>query len=86
MPWAVCPHCVGEGLRSSVGRRWRCPRCGGEWDEAERVPCPEPGTVALTNEGGGGIVRLVCASHAAHPSAARLRRALQIVPPETEGD
>ena len=79
IPWPVCPRCLGEGLWGSAGR-WRCPCCGGEWTEDERIPCPDPGTVALADEGGGGMVRLVCASHAVHPSAAKLRKALRLAP------
>jgi len=78
VPWPVCPSCLGEGLWGSAGR-WRCQRCGRDWAASERIPCPDPGAVALADEGGGGRVRLVCASHAEHPSAAKLRRALQAV-------
>ncbi len=39
VPWPVCPTCLGEGLWGSAGR-WRCPRCGGEWAEADPLPRP----------------------------------------------
>lgn len=45
---------------------------------AARTPCPDPGTVALAD--GEGAKGLVCASHAAHPSAAELKVALRPVP------
>jgi hypothetical protein len=75
--WPVCPTCLGEGLLVSGGRA-RCPVCGGTWAEAERAPCPDPGTVALADT--AGAKGLVCASHAAHPSAAALRKALRPAP------
>lgn len=78
VPWPVCPSCPGARVGESAGRV-RCERCGTSWPTGERVPCPDPGTVALADAGGGGKVGLVCASHAAHPSAAQLRVALRPV-------
>jgi hypothetical protein len=68
--WPVCPYDPGEGLVSSAGRS-RCPRCGIEWPDAERAPCPDPAAVVLSDD--AGEKGCVCASHAAHPSAAGLR-------------
>jgi len=48
-------------------------------------PCPDPAVVALAGAGGGGKVRLVCASHAAHPSASKLRKALRVVDEDEDG-
>lgn len=78
VPWPVCPSCPGARVWEGGGLV-RCERCGREWPTSERVPCPDPATVGLTDAGGGGTVRLVCPSHAAHPSAGELRRALEPV-------
>lgn len=78
VPWPVCPVCLGEGLSVSAGRA-TCDRCGGSWPEGERVPCPAPATVVLSDA--AGEKGRVCESHAAHPSAAELRKALRLVPP-----
>jgi NAD-dependent SIR2 family protein deacetylase len=71
VPWPVCPRCLGEGLHGTAGR-WRCPRCGSEWADAARVPCPDPAVVVLTDLEGRRCY--VCASHASHPSVAKWRR------------
>lgn len=75
VPWAVCWHCQGEGLTSSAGISW-CALCGREWRTGLVEPCPWRAEVILGAapdllEDHAGT-RLVCASHAAHPSAARL--------------
>jgi hypothetical protein len=74
--WPVCPSCLGEGLWISAGRA-RCRRCARDWPEAERSPCPDPATVVLS--GDSGAKACVCESHAAHPSAGRLRTAIWLV-------
>lgn len=76
--WPVCPQCIGERLSVSAGRA-TCDRCGVSWAEADRVPCPAPATVVLSDD--PGEKGRVCESHAAHPSAAALRKALRLVPP-----
>jgi hypothetical protein len=68
--WPVCARCPGVGLVSTAGRA-RCSRCGGEWPEREVSPCPLPAVAVLVD--GTGMKGHVCASHAAHPSAAGLR-------------
>lgn len=75
--WPVCPACPGAVVVETAGRV-RCERCGSSWPSAERVPCPDPGTVVLAD--GAGAKGLVCASHAAHPSAAALKVALRPAP------
>jgi hypothetical protein len=45
-------------------------RCGRRWLLDEVEPCPWPGQVRLWDQ--DGSERVVCRSHAAHPSAARL--------------
>lgn len=74
--WPVCPHCIGVGLWVAEGRA-TCDRCGGSWAEAERVPCRSPATVVLSDD--AGEKGRVCESHAAHPSAAGLRKALRLM-------
>ncbi len=68
--WPVCPQCLGEGLEVSQGTA-TCAKCLRVRCAHLVTPCPWTATVAL---GGGDDARLVCASHAAHPSAGDLRR------------
>ena len=75
IPWPVCPDCPGARVWESAGRV-RCERCGRDWPEHERAPCPDPATVALA-DAAGGSARLVCWSHSRHPSAGDLRVALR---------
>jgi hypothetical protein len=52
-----------------TGTAW-CPGCGRGWPLDEVEPCPWPGQVRLWDQ--EGSERVVCRSHAAHPSMARL--------------
>lgn len=70
--WPVCPDCPGARVGESAGRA-RCERCGSSWPVEARTPCPDPATVGLVDSD-GVTTGLVCASHAAHPSAALLRK------------
>lgn len=70
VPWPVCPDCLGQGLSMMAGRAV-CPRCNRAWDERDVIPCPWPRSAELTD--GTGATLRVCASHAAHPSGARLK-------------
>jgi hypothetical protein len=54
-----------------MGGRAVCPRCDRAWAQAEVVPCPWPCTAELADSTGAKLA--VCASHAAHPSGARLK-------------
>lgn len=68
--WPVCSDCVGVGLAMTAS--WAsCPSCGRSWLRTEVVPCPWAAAAELV-DGTGKRVR-VCASHAAHPSAAALQ-------------
>jgi hypothetical protein len=58
-----------KGLSARAGTAW-CPSCGRGWSLDEVEPCPWPGRVRLWDP--EGSERVVCRSHAAHPSAARL--------------
>lgn len=69
VPWPVCPNCIGEGLATSAGVS-TCRSCGRSWPETDVTPCPRPATTLLTD---GEMVARVCRSHAAHPSARKLR-------------
>jgi hypothetical protein len=69
LSWPVCPDDLGQRLSSKAGTAW-CPGCGRRWPLDEAEPCPWPGQVRLWDQQGGE--RVVCRSHAAHPSAARL--------------
>jgi hypothetical protein len=69
LAWPVCPDDLGQRLSSRAGRAW-CPGCGRRWPLDEVEPCPWPGQVRLWDQ--QGSERVVCRSHAAHPSAARL--------------
>ena len=62
---AVCPICLGENLVELPENVWACPRCGREWADVERCPCPDVPTVALADA--HNHERLVCPSHAASP-------------------
>lgn len=76
VPWPVCPDCLGVGLETSAGQS-RCPRCRRVWPDDRVMPCPWPASVRLADADTGEAVvgmGIVCASHAAHPSAAGLRR------------
>ena len=77
--WPVCPSCLGEGLYGLPARRWRCARCGGEWSDAERVPCPDLAMVALFQVGGGPRGWL-CASHAMAAAKGSFRSAVHLPP------
>jgi hypothetical protein len=69
LPWPVCPDDLGQRLSSRASTAW-CPSCGRRWPLDEVEPCPWPGQVRLWDP--EGSERVVCRSHAAHPSAARL--------------
>jgi hypothetical protein len=68
--WPVCPDDLGEGLYWTAGEVY-CKRCGRRWPAEDVDPCPWPATVVLAAAAdvAGETTRLVCASHAAHPSA-----------------
>jgi hypothetical protein len=70
VPWPVCPDCLGQGLSLIAGRAV-CPRCDRAWDQGAVIPCPWPRAAELVDSTGARLS--VCASHAAHPSGARLR-------------
>jgi hypothetical protein len=70
VPWPVCSDCLGQGLSSSAGMA-TCPRCFRSWPVAEVVPCRWPQSAVLVDADGNQ--RLICRSHAAHPSAAGLQ-------------
>lgn len=80
VPWPVCPDCLGEGLFASAGEAW-CRRCLRRWKTSEVDPCPWPAAELLSD---GSTTSRVCASHAAHASAAKLRPqqvgALRVLP------
>jgi hypothetical protein len=65
---AVCPDDLGQRLSARAGTAW-CPGCGRRWPQEEVEPCPWPGQVRLWDP--EGRQRVVCRSHATHPSAAR---------------
>jgi hypothetical protein len=69
LPWPVCPLDLGQRLSSRAGTA-RCPVCYRRWPLDEVVPCPWPARVRLWDQ--DGMERVVCRSHAAHPSMARL--------------
>jgi hypothetical protein len=69
LPWPVCPDGLGQRLSLRAGTAW-CPSCGRGWPLDEVEPCPWPGRVRLWDP--EGSERVVCRSHVAHPSAARL--------------
>ena len=69
LEWPVCPDDLGQRLSSRAGTAW-CPVCGRRWPLDEVQPCPWPAQVRLWDQ--EGRERVVCRSHAAHPSAARL--------------
>jgi hypothetical protein len=69
LPWPVCPDDLGQRLSSRAGTAW-CPGCSRRWPLAEVEPRPWPGQVRLWDQ--QGRERVVCRSHAAHPSMARL--------------
>jgi hypothetical protein len=72
VPWGVCALCLGQGLERTVGV-CRCPSCGVHYPrQAFDGPCSLPVTVLM--EDSGGALAPVCASHAAHPSAAELKK------------
>ena len=60
---------MGTRHQRRAGTAW-CPGCGRRWPLDEVEPCPLPGQVRLWDQQVGE--RVVCRSHAAHPSAARL--------------
>jgi len=64
--WYGCCTCR---LSSGAGTAW-CPLCGRRWPLDEVEPCPWPAQVRLWDQ--EGKEQVVCRSHAAHPSAARL--------------
>jgi hypothetical protein len=70
VPWPVCPDCLGRGLSLTAGRA-TCGGCGRTWDQSEVVPCPWPQATELAGVTGARLA--VCASHAAHPSGAKLQ-------------
>lgn len=67
--WPVCPDCLGQGL-SMLRDAAVCPRCDRTWPQADVIPCPWPRSTTLSDRSGEQLI--VCASHAAHPSGARL--------------
>jgi hypothetical protein len=67
--WPVCPLDLGQRLSSRAGTA-RCPVCYRRWPLDEVQPCPWPTQVRLWDQ--DGRERVVCRSHAAHPSMARL--------------
>jgi hypothetical protein len=67
--WPVCPLDLGQRLTVRAGVA-RCPVCWRRWPLEEVQPCPWPARVRLWDQDGGE--RVVCRSHAAHPSMARL--------------
>jgi hypothetical protein len=67
--WPVCPLDLGQRLTVRAGVA-RCPVCWRRWPLEEAQPCPWPARVRLWDQDGGE--RVVCRSHAAHPSMARL--------------
>jgi hypothetical protein len=69
LPWPVCPLDLGQRLSSRAGTA-RCPVCYRRWPLDEVVPCPWPAQVRLWDQ--DGMERVVCRSHAAHPSMAGL--------------
>jgi hypothetical protein len=69
LPWPVCPLDLGQRLSSRAGTA-RCPVCYRRWPLDEVQPCPWPTQVRLWDQ--DGRERVVCRSHAAHPSMARL--------------
>jgi hypothetical protein len=69
LPRPVCPEDLGQRLSSRAGTAW-CPGCSRRWPQDAVEPCPWPGQVRLWDQEGREWV--VCRSHAAHPSAARL--------------
>jgi hypothetical protein len=69
LPWPVCPLDLGQRLSSRAGTA-RCPMCYRRWPLDEVAPCPWPARVRLWDQ--DGRERVVCRSHAAHPSMARL--------------
>jgi hypothetical protein len=68
LPWPVCPLDLDQRLSSRAGTA-RCPVCYRRWPLDEVVPCPAGAGAAV---GPGRHERVVCRSHAAHPSMARL--------------
>ena len=69
LEWPVCPDDLGQCLSSRADTAW-CPVCGRRWPLDEVEPCPWTAQVRLWDQ--EGMERIVCRSHAAHPSAARL--------------
>lgn len=68
-PWPVCPEDHGQGLTTRAGTA-TCPRCGRSWPADDVTPCPWLATTLIGDT--TGVTALVCASHAAHPSAGDL--------------
>ena len=69
LPWPVCPLDLGQRLSSRAGTA-RCSVCYRRWPLDEVMPCPWPAQVRLWDQ--DGMEWVVCRSHAAHPSMARL--------------
>lgn len=69
LEWSVCPDDLGQRLSARAGAAW-CPVCSRRWPLDEVQPCPWPAQVRLWDR--EGREQVVCRSHAAHPSAARL--------------
>jgi hypothetical protein len=67
LPWSAR---TTSASASAQGRHGVVSGCGRRWPLDEVEPCPWPGQVWLWDP--EGSERVVCRSHAAHPSAARL--------------